>query len=185
VRLFVALEISEDVRKSIAELIGELKPLDSSWKWTRPENLHITLKFLGEIPEGSLKSIADVLHAVRTGLPIALTFRGMGFFPNEGRPRVLWTGINALQSLPSLAVSIDDALASIGVPREEKEFTPHLTLARSKGKISPLLREVIAKYSTTEFGAVNASAFHLIESKLKPTGAEYTTIQSFPGASQT
>ncbi len=184
-RLFIALQISDDVREAIAALIREWKPLDRSWKWSRSESLHVTLKFLGEIPENKLVRVAEALRAVPTDLPITLTFAGLGFFPHEGRPRVLWAGIEAPRSFPALAASIDEALARVGVLPEEKPFTPHLTLARSKaGKISPKLREAVAKYSAREFGVMRASAFHLVESKLKSTGAEYTTLQSFPGASE-
>lgn len=182
-RLFVALQISEDVRKAIAALTLELKPLDDSWKWTRPKSLHITLKFLGEIPESKSNHVTEALRTVPADLPITLTFKGLGFFPNERRPRVLWVGIEAQQSLPALVAAIDAALADVGVPREERSFTPHLTLARSKaGKIAPKLLEGLAKYSAREFGIMKASVFHLIESRLKSTGAEYTTLESFPSA---
>lgn len=184
-RLFVALQIPEEVREAIAALIRELKPLDDSWKWTRPENLHVTLKFLGEIQEVRLKQFTETLRAVRADLPIAMMFRGLGFFPDEKRPRVLWAGIEAPASLPALAESLEEAFVRMGLPREEKAFTPHLTLARSKtGKPSPKLREAFSKCAERDFGAGKASAFHLIESRLKSTGAEYTTLQSFPGASE-
>jgi 2'-5' RNA ligase len=182
VRLFVALQISEEIRAAIAELGRELKPLDDSWKWTRAENLHLTLKFLGEIPSDKLESVRQALRGVPGEWPIEVKFSGLGFFPNERRPRVLWVGIEAPQSLPALAAAIDTSLAKVGVPKEERELTPHLTLARNKaGNIAPRLREVLAKYSAREFEMMNASAFHLVESKLKSTGPEYTTLESFPG----
>lgn len=182
-RLFVALQISEEIRAAIAALSRELKPLDDSWKWTRAENLHVTLKFLGEIPYDRLESVTEALRGVPGQWPIEVKFSGLGFFPNEGRPRVLWVGMKALRSLPALAAAIDVALAKVSVRKEEREFTPHLTLARSKSEeISSKLREAIAKYSAKELGMMNAAAFHLIESKLKSTGPEYTTLESFPGA---
>jgi RNA 2',3'-cyclic 3'-phosphodiesterase len=183
VRLFVALEIPEEIRAAIAAFGRELKPLDDSWKWTRAENLHVTLKFLGEIPSGKLESVRQALRGVPGEWPIEVKFSGLGFFPNERRPRVLWVGMKAPQSLPALAAAIDTSLAKVGLAKEERELTPHLTLARSKAeRIAPELREVLAKYSTREFGMTNASAFHLVESKLKSTGPEYTTLESFPGA---
>jgi 2'-5' RNA ligase len=185
VRLFVALRIPEDMRKVIAELIRELKPADESWKWTRPENLHITLKFLGETPVDQLNSVEEALRKVHGDLPMELTFRGLGLFPDERRPRVLWAGIEAPPNLPAMAASVGESLAGIGVPPEQKLFSPHLTLARSKtGSITPKLREAIAEYSTREFGRVKASTFHLIESRLKTAGAEYTTLRSFPDAAE-
>ncbi len=182
-RLFVALEISEEIRAAIATLIRELKPLDDSWKWVRAENLHVTLKFLGEIPFGKLESIKTSLRPVSCEWPILMKFRGLGFFPNERRPRVLWVGMDAPHSLPALATAIEEALAKVGVPREEREFTPHLTLARNKsGKASEKFLSALASHASSQFGEMNATAFHLIESKLKSTGAEYTTLESFSGA---
>jgi RNA 2',3'-cyclic 3'-phosphodiesterase len=182
VRLFVALQISNEIREAIAALIYVLKPLDNSWKWTRAENLHVTLKFLGEISPQKLPDVMGELQSIRTKLPIPLKFKSLGFFPNERRPRVLWAGMDPPPTLPELASRIDASLAKIGIAREEREFMPHLTLARSKeGRVSPKLRETLAKHSGTEFGSMSASAFFLIESKLKSTGAEYTTLKSFSG----
>ena len=163
-------------------MIRELKPLNSLWKWVRPENLHITLKFLGEIPSDKLESIKSALRAVTCEWPVGVNFRGLGLFPNERRPRVLWAGMEASRSLPDLAEAIEEALEKMGVAREEREFTPHLTLARSKdGKVSEKLRSALASHAASQFGEMSASAFHLIESKLKSTGPEYTTLESFPG----
>ena len=184
-RLFVALQIPNDVRETIAQLIRELMPLDNSWKWTRAENLHVTLKFLGETPQEKLRRICETLRSVPCAWPIPISFRGLGFFPNERRPRVLWIGMEAPPTLTELAASTEDALAGIGMPREERAFTPHLTLARSKdGGLSEKMRTALAKYASGQFDVMNASAFHLIESKLKSTGAEYTTLESFSGANQ-
>lgn len=184
-RLFVALEIPDDVRETIARLVGELKPLDDSWKWIRAENLHVTLKFLGETPQEKMKGICDALKGVSCRWPIPVTFRGLGFFPNERRPRVLWIGMEAPPALAKLASDIENKLVAIGVPREERAFTPHLTLARNKeGRISEKLHAALSGHSTREFGTMNAAAFHLIESKLKSTGAEYTTLESFSDSSQ-
>jgi 2'-5' RNA ligase len=185
VRLFVAIEIPDVVRETIAELARELKVLDDFWRWPRAENLHVTLKFLGEIPQEKLKSICESLRGVPCEWPIRIKFGRLGFFPNEHRPRVLWLGVEAPPALSGMAAAIEDALAGAGLPREERPFTPHLTLARSKdGKLSEKLRAAMAKHFSASFGEMNASAFRLIESKLKSTGAEYTTLESFPGARQ-
>ena len=182
-RLFVALQISEEMRAAVAALGRELKPLDDSWKWARAENLHVTLKFLGEIPSDKLESVRQALRGVQGEWPMEVEFCRLGFFPSERRPRVLWAGMKAPPTLSALAMAIDSALAKVGVPKDEREFTPHLTLARSKAeRAAPKLREALAKYSAREFGTMNASAFHLIGSKLKSTGPEYTTLESFPGA---
>lgn len=184
-RHFVALHIPDDVREKIAKLIRELRPLDNEWKWPRVENLHVTLKFLGETPPDKLKNACDALRNISSEWPIQIAFRGLGFFPNERRPRVLWIGMDAPPAISKLAAGIEDGLAGVGVPREERAFTPHLTLARNKdGQLAGELRSALAKYSSLQFGTMNATAFHLVESKLKSTGAEYTTLESFYGASR-
>jgi len=181
VRLFVALDIPEAVRAAIESLIGELKPLDDSWKWVRAANLHVTLKFLGEVAPNKLAKIVEALRTAPTHGPVALKFQGLGFFPNERRPRVLWAGMDAPQSLVGLAAAVEDALAGTGFAREEREFRPHLTLARSKSATaSPQLREAIAAIPARQFGRMDASTFHVVESRIKSAGPEYTTLESFP-----
>ncbi|MBS1867074.1 MAG: RNA 2',3'-cyclic phosphodiesterase, partial [Acidobacteria bacterium] len=148
--------------------------------------LHVTLKFLGEIAEDKVPSANEALRRVPAGLPIPLKFQSLGFFPNERRPRVLWIGMSAPPSLTNLARAIDESLAQIGVAREEREFSPHLTLARGKdGRLTAALREAIAKHASSLFGEMSPTSFHLIESKLKSTGAEYTTLESFSGKPKT
>jgi RNA 2',3'-cyclic 3'-phosphodiesterase len=180
VRLFVALELPPEVRGTIGALIRELKPLDEAWKWTRAENLHITLKFLGETPADQVDGIVTALKQVTFERPVELGFRGIGFFPNERRPSVLWVGIDEQTELPTLAKNIDIELESVGFAREEREFTPHLTLARSKaGRVSARMSEALAGHAELDFGIILASEFHLIRSELKSTGALYTTLVSF------
>jgi 2'-5' RNA ligase len=186
VRLFVALEIPAAVRDNLAAQIKELRELsgivaDRRPRWVRPENLHVTLKFIGEISPAKLHGIRDALSAIRTDAPVDLQFHGLGFFPNGDRARVLWAGVNASPNLPPLAGEIDRALETQGVARERRAFTPHLTLARLEPPgLHEKLRAAIQKSSEREFGSFQAREFHLIESKLKPSGAEYTTLATFP-----
>lgn len=182
-RLFVALEIPTAVRESLTALVQSLRTLSPQPRWVRPENLHVTLKFIGEWPLEKLEPLRTVLAAVRQNEPTALEFRGLGFFPNETRPRVFWAGIEASPNLRTLASEIDRATEKLGVPREQRPFSPHLTLARFEPPGLPeKLRAAIQQNSAREFGALRTNEFHLIESKLKPSGAEYTTLQTFPFA---
>lgn len=179
-RLFVALEIPTAVRDNLAAMIRDLRPLAPQFKWVRPENLHVTLKFIGETSGEELGAIRHALSAVQFKPNVDLRFRGLGFFPNGKRPTVFWAGIEATSILTNLAGDIDRSLEAVGVPREERAFAPHLTLARLKGFGLPeKLRSAIRKNETRDFGAFNTHEFHLIESKLKLSGAEYTTLQSF------
>ncbi len=184
-RLFVALQIPTEIRHRFAELIDELRRLDSKSltkkpRWVPPENLHVTLKFIGHTDASRLDSVCAALAGVRSAQPVRLQFRTIGFFPNAKRPRVIWGGVGASEHLTPLATEIDQKLAAAGFPAETHEYKPHLTLARLDPPImSPELREVIERNAALDFGELLTGEFHLIESKLKPTGAEYTTLQSF------
>jgi 2'-5' RNA ligase len=143
------------------------------------------LKFLGEISAEKLQVVKETLRIVPAEFPFPLKFGSLGFFPNGRRPRVLWVGLDAPPGLAKLVHAIEESLTNIQIPREEREFSPHLTLARSKeGRILPRLSEAIARHKKSRFGEMTATSFHLIESKLKSTGAEYTTLESFPGCSK-
>lgn len=185
-RLFVALEIPAAVRDNLAALIEDLRSLSSRLadkrpRWVRPENLHVTLKFIGEVAPGKLDGIRDALSAVRSNAPIELHFRGLGFFRDENHPHVLWAGLEATPNLPSLAGDIDRALETQGVAREQRTFAAHLTLARFEPPgLHEQLRAAIQTSGEREFGSFQARQFHLIESKLNPSGAAYTTLATFP-----
>jgi RNA 2',3'-cyclic 3'-phosphodiesterase len=187
VRLFVALEIPSEVRDSFAALIKELRAADSSFsknraRWVRPENLHVTLKFIGHVDSGKLDGIRAALAEVRSSR-VDLRFRGLGFFPNGKRPKVLWVGIEASPNLAPLASAIEARLGKLGILGETREFAPHLTLARfDPPGISEGLSAIVQENVAREFGAVASGEFHLFESKTKPTGAEYTRLESFPFA---
>jgi RNA 2',3'-cyclic 3'-phosphodiesterase len=185
VRLFVAVEIPSVVRDNLAAVVEELRAVDAAGakhnaRWVRAENLHVTLKFIGNVDASKLDAIRAGLAEVGSGGAVELRFRGLGFFPNEKRPRVLWAGIAASADLAPLAAEIDARLEKLGILRETREFAPHLTLARfdSPG-VSDKLRAAARENVTREFGAFRTSEFHLFESKTRPTGAEYTRLSSF------
>jgi len=186
VRLFVALEIPSAVRDNFAAFLSEMRALteklgERSTRWVRTENLHVTLKFIGEVAEAKLAAIRTALSTVPSAAPIDVSFRGLGFFPNENRPTVLWAGLDASSHLSTFAGDIDSALTTMGIAKEKRAFVPHLTLARFAAPLlHEKLRAAIQKNRERAFGSFQASEFHLIESKLKPSGAEYTSLASFP-----
>jgi len=104
----------------------------------------------------------------------------LGFFPNEKKPRVFWAGIDSSSNLKTLAADIEGAMEKCGIAREKREFSPHLTLARLERSLPEALRKAIAQNAQREFGSLRTGEFHLMQSKLKPSGAEYTTLQTFP-----
>jgi len=179
-RLFVALDLPEAVRDSIRRLIEELKPLSRAPRWVRPEGMHITLRFLGETGTDKLEAIRIALSAVSSPQPVEMHFRGIGFFPHERRPRVLWIGVEASPNLAQLAAAVERALVSRGFAPETRAFVPHLTLARFE---SPQGSEpVVARageLTSTDFGSAREAEFYLFQSILKPSGAEYRRLESF------
>jgi 2'-5' RNA ligase len=181
VRLFVALDLPDEVRRSLSELIAKLKPRSRGAHWVQLASLHITLKFIGHVENTKLGPIHDALSGVHSSQPVDLTFCGMGFFPNGRRPRAVWCGVHASANLANLAADIDRALAHLGVDAETRPFTPHLTLARFKSDegVADLVRAAEGMEST-EFGSATETEFHLYESLLKPSGAQYNRLASFP-----
>jgi 2'-5' RNA ligase len=185
VRLFIGIQIPQTIRSTFASLLKDFRAIAPQVKWVRADNLHVTLKFLGETQLAKLGALQVVLAAVRSAEPVNLEFRGLGFFPNEKRPRVFWAGAEASANLKSLAADIDQAVHRLAFPLEDRPFTPHLTLARFHlPGIPPKLLQAIQEKSAQSFGSFRAGEFHLIESKLKPTGAEYTTLQTFRFATE-
>lgn len=180
-RLFIAIEISPEVRAALAALLKELRAIAPQVKWVRPENMHLTLKFLGETDSPKLTAVRAALSAIRSNAAVTFRFRGLGFFPNAKRARVFWAGMEASANLPALAAEIDQAMHKLGFPLEDRPFTPHLTLARLQPPGLPFkLAAAAQEHAARDFGSLTIQDFHLIESKLKPAGAEYTTLQSFP-----
>jgi RNA 2',3'-cyclic 3'-phosphodiesterase len=179
-RLFVALDIPEAVREAIGALVAKLRQAFPHGRWVLIEGAHVTLKFIGEVPSDKIGPIEAALKTIRLPNPIEMTFRGAGFFPNEKRPRVFWSGIAAGAGLGALASLVDQALEPLGIAREKRAFSPHLTLARLD---SPRglddLRKAVAASGPLEFGRAVAREFHLYQSVLKPTGAEYTRLATF------
>jgi RNA 2',3'-cyclic 3'-phosphodiesterase len=183
-RLFVALDIPDAVRRALRELMARLKPECSGARWARPEGIHITLKFLGETEGAKLDSIKSALSSLDRVGPIQLDFRGIGFFPHEFHPRVIWCGVEASPNLTTLAASVDRALEPLGFPAESRAFTPHLTLARfdSHKGLDTLVRAA-NNLKSYDFGSVRRqSEFYLYQSVLKHGGSEYTRLATFPFA---
>lgn len=197
-RLFIALDIDAGIRERLAHFRADLKPLVPSARWVGADTFHVTLKFIGETLASRLDAVRAALAPIKAA-PLDISFRGSGFFPNPRSARVFWVGIDGGPPLVALAAQVDSALSAIGIPREERPFSPHLTLARASDRSNPRgasgrpgpmrsdhpnsvfapVQQRLAQMSTPEFGAMTASEFFLFESKLSPTGAQYTKLCSF------
>lgn len=184
-RLFVALDFPDAVRQALHELIARLKPECPGAKWVRPQAMHITMKFIGEVGAEKLEPIRAALAPIHSTEPVQMQFRGLGFFPNERRPRVLWCGVEASPNLAELAAAVERALVLLGIPGDSRDFVPHLTLARfnaeggARRDLETLVRAA-GELKSYDFGRTRETEFHLIESILKPAGAEYKRLESFP-----
>jgi RNA 2',3'-cyclic 3'-phosphodiesterase len=179
-RLFIALDIPDDVRSAIATVVAKLRRACEVARWVHLEGAHVTLKFIGEVPAETAGPIKAALATVPFPGAIKIFFRDIGFFPNEHRPRVLWAGAVVDPELRTLAEAVENSLEPLGLAREQREFSPHVTLARFKSpeKLDGL-RAAVAAAGPLEFGGAVANEFHLYQSILKPGGAEYTRLATF------
>lgn len=193
-RLFIAIDLPDEVRHALADLMAELRQKCPEARWVRPEGMHITLKFLGYVKDDDggkqLASIRAVLATIRSASPVDIRFRGVGFFPSARRPRVVWCGMEASPNLAQLVADLDRGLEPLGFPPEKRAFVPHLTLARfnearhsGKPVRSASGREELVRaaeaLASREFGATRQTEFHLFESVLKRSGAEYRKLESY------
>jgi 2'-5' RNA ligase len=178
-RLFTGLDLSGEVVGNLEELLRRLKPA-ARIHWSPPANLHVTTKFIGEWPEPRLDELKAALRALPSRTAIEVAIRNVGFFPNPTSPRIFWCGIQA-PGLEALAAQTDEATATLGIDREKRPYTPHLTLARIKETpdLQPL-RKAVAGLKSLEFGSFEARSFFLYQSSLRPTGSVYTKLAEFP-----
>lgn len=180
-RLFVAIKIPEDILQQLEKLQNTLKPFARDAKWVRVEGIHLTLKFLGYVEVPRLDGIVRELQSVAVRhSPIPVEVKGCGFFPNDRRPKVLWTGVEAEALIP-LQDSMEESMSQLGFEKESRSFSPHLTLARfrdTRGRL-PLVQES-RKWHDANFGNFVANCFVLYESILRPQGAQYVILHRFP-----
>lgn len=180
-RCFIALELSDEVRHSIAGAIETVKGLSRNVRWIPPDHIHLTLKFLGEVGGDMAVKIQEQLSLLcsRHG-PFVLTARGTGGFPNLGHPNVLWAGIDKSEPLTLLHLDVEQSMAGLGFETEDKPFSPHLTVGRVKSREG--LEDVIAewlKFKDVVFGTITVGETLLMKSTLKPAGAEYSKLAGF------
>ena len=183
IRSFIAIELPDEARKGLAGLRRELQREEHRFvKWVDPTGIHLTLKFLGDVPSSRIGEIAASMAAVTQGIPVFhLEIARLGAFPNLRQPRILWVGIEGeVDRLVELQQSIDATLAALGFAREERPFVPHLTLARIRQEASPMQRRSFGELATstgfTDRYHMKAEAVSLMRSQLTPSGAIYTRL---------
>ncbi len=183
-RLFVAIDLPESVRAAVAREQTRLRAVCAASRdirWTRPEGVHLTLKFLGEVASTRLPGLTSALNGLGGFDSFEIKVGGFGFFPSARRPRVFWVGLEAPPALGELAKRVVAAMAALGFPPENRPFQPHLTLARFEGsRPQPTLERALEQSGAGAFGRFTVSEFYLFESKLRPGGAEYSKVARFP-----
>jgi 2'-5' RNA ligase len=181
-RLFTAIDIPEEVREHLERVITHLRP-SAHVKWSTVYNLHITLKFIGEWAAPGLEKLEAALASVAPRLAVPVDVRGVGWFPNQHHPRVFWAGILSGPELETLARDIETSLEPLGIAKEDRDFSPHLTLARIK-QPTPLhtLRQAVTDLGAVEFGAFRSDRFGLYRSQPGAAGSIYTKLSEYPFA---
>jgi len=178
VRTFIAIQISDTMRRNLANLIADLKNTSGAVRWVSPENLHLTLKFLGNVEEKKTEDIGQgVSNACKGSAPFAMSLKSLGAFPSTRRPRVVWVGVaKGKDDLISLNEKIETQLEQIGFEKEKRKFSPHLTIGRLKREGRP---GDLADRLSVEFdgGECEVERVCVMKSTLTPSGAIYEELQ--------
>jgi 2'-5' RNA ligase len=187
-RAFFAVNMPLEVKGKLQEEISRLRNLlhGGSVRWVRPEGIHLTLKFLGEISNNNLEQFHQVLEReVKRNPFFTLRVGGFGCFPNIRRPRVMWIGITEESgTLTRVQSAIEEKLVPLGIEKEGRPFHPHLTLGRVRRNISmselTQIQDVVKEFVVGQIGHFEVSELHLIRSILRPAGAEYSSLGDYP-----
>lgn len=180
-RAFVAIELSEELRRSLAAVSRELGALPADVKWVSHDSFHITLQFLGEVSPQLLPQLfAAIEDSASMAGPFTLTVGGIGTFPAGHRPRVIWAGGRAPHILYTMQQRLAGNLSRLGFVPDHR-FSPHVTLGRVRSPRNlALLLEALPRYAGHVFGQQQVETIALMESHLTPAGAIYTRVQAFP-----
>jgi 2'-5' RNA ligase len=181
-RSFVAVPVPPDVRGRLVLVQEALRRAQADVRWVEPENLHLTLKFLGDLGEPEVDRLRELLEQEARRWPeLSLRYEGVGFFPSSGLPRVVWAGARGdLEKLAGLAQAVERAALEVGVPREGRPFVAHLTLGRVKsGRRVEALRSALENQREASFGAQSVRGFVLLKSTLTPQGSVYEPLAEF------
>ena len=182
IRCFVAIEIPMTIQNQLAQIQTILRKQIQRASWVKPGNIHLTLKFLGDVNPDDIESIGQTTEqAAAHHSPFSLRMGGVGAFPSLARPRAIWSGVKVgEEQVSALAQDINQALSRCGFPPDDKKFNSHLTIARLKRRVD--LRPFVnlyRQYDEIDDGAMTVHEISLIQSQLHPKGAVYTTLQSY------
>lgn len=182
-RAFIAIEISDEIKEALGRVEAHLKYAGADVKWVRPENIHLTLKFLGEISEEKTAEVKAVLDLIAgSTVPFEVTIKDVGAFPNIEGPRVIWVDLEkGVAQVIALAGAIDEALAKIGFTKDNRPFSPHLTIGRvrsshNKSKLADKVSSTTSNSDLADVSAHQIKSVILFRSTLTPQGPIYTKL---------
>jgi len=182
VRLFIALILPDEIKQKLGTLIADLKPRTAAIRWVVSQNMHLTLKFIGERPEEDIEPITAALEEAVLGRgKFEVQIKKCGGFPNLRNPRVLWVGIEGAESAVEIACEINKKLVPLGIEADKRPFSPHLTLGRIKKKIKPNLSPLASYMESLNFdgGSTILDRVALVKSTLTPGGPIYENLEVF------
>lgn len=187
IRVFIAIDLPKSIQDSIENQTSRLRQGTGNGlvRWVPPANMHLTLKFIGSISTSHVDFLKQMLtQAAETHSPFDLQIGGIGSFPNSKRPRVIWVGIHAPADLASLQKNIEAGATRLGYEKEERPFSPHLTLGRVRSDIAPAdlqkIRSTLDSFQLGNIGSAKIDAVHLYKSDLHSDGSVYTKLFSVP-----
>jgi|WetSurMetagenome_2_1015567.scaffolds.fasta_scaffold148972_2 RNA 2',3'-cyclic 3'-phosphodiesterase len=186
IRSFIAIDLPENIQEKLGAIIHQMDgPSTSAVRWVPAKNIHLTLKFLGDISPTNLQVLTKILDVEAQRFPsFEISIGNLGAFPNIRRPRVIWVGIKAPQSLGALQHAIDVETQRLGYTAEDRPFSPHLTLGRVSHNATPQeaqnIGNTLGNMQVGELGIVQASTIRLFRSDLLPSGAVYTSLHISP-----
>lgn len=174
-RLFVSLELPELVQQSLAMLCSDVPGA----RWVEPEQIHLTVRFIGEVDGLGFQDVEDALASVRAA-PFDLALKGVGHFPPRGEPKTLWVGVEKSEPLLLLHDRIESALVRVGIERERRKFAPHVSLARLRGTPVRAVGSFLARNALFRTDPIAIDEFHLVSSKLTPKHAVHRNEATYP-----
>jgi len=180
IRTFIAVELPQEIQDRLGQLQSDFKVSMPDVRWTKYGNIHLTLKFLGDVPLSKIDKIGEALREVAAKFPaFTMSLADIGAFPNSRKPRIVWVGVQkGVDELKEIAKAIDSSMKRLGFPPEKRRFSPHLTVGRIRHLKNPTaMTEALDKSAVGELGKFTVERISLIKSQLDPAGSIYTTIK--------
>ena len=183
IRTFIAVELPEEIHHKLQQLQNDFRTSMPDVRWTKPGNIHLTLKFLGDVQLSRTDRITSSLKDIGGQFsPFAMSLAGMGAFPNSRKPRIVWVGVDkGADTLVEIANSIEASMKQLGFPKEKRPFTPHLTVGRIRQLKNPeAMTKALEQSKVGELGRFAVEKISFVRSQLDPAGSIYTTLAEAP-----